>query len=153
MWPFNGRHARFWGFTFFGIAMALLVLGLIPGWGITAEISFVGIAVLSIWFLSWLVWAMVTGRVGLIHDRPTARRQRRLERRAAARAQAEALVQQERLEAALQHGPYRSDTSVPPDSGERARARRELLDAVERHGALSPQARAAAENAKRRNLG
>jgi hypothetical protein len=152
MWPFNGRHARFWGFTFFGIAMALLVLGLIPGWGITAVISIAGIAVLSIWFLCWLAWALVTGRVGLIHGQPTARRQRRLERRAAAQAQAQALVQQERLEAALSHGPYRPETGVPSVSDDQARARQELLDTVERHGALSPQARAAAEKAKRRRM-
>jgi hypothetical protein len=112
MWPFNGQHARFWGFTFFGIAMALLVLGLIPGWGVTADISVVGIAVLSIWFLCWLAWALATGRVGLVHGEPTARRRRRLERRAAAQAQADALMQQQRLEAALQHGPYRSESSA-----------------------------------------
>ena len=120
MWPFNGPHMRFWGFTFLGVAFVLFVLGLIPGWGITADISFIGIAVLSIWFLGWLAWALVTGRVGLIHGEPTARRQRRLERQAAARAQADALVQQQRLEAALSHGPYRPKNWVPPASDERA---------------------------------
>jgi hypothetical protein len=149
MWPWNGRHIRLWGFTFLGIAFALLVLGLIPGWGLTAEISLAGIALVSILYLCWLAWALATGRVGLIHGTPTARRRRRLERRAAARAQAEALVQQQRLDTALSHGPYRSEPGVPPASDERARARQEMLEAVERYGGLSPQARVAAEKAKR----
>jgi hypothetical protein len=120
MWP-NIRHVRFWGLTFFGIAVALFVLGLVPGWGVAAEISFVGTAVLAICYLCWLAWALVSGRVGLIHWGPTARRRRRLQRRAAARARADALVQQQRLDAALSHGPYRPDHPypVPPASDER----------------------------------
>jgi hypothetical protein len=39
--------------------------------------------------------------------RGAARRQPRLERRAARAARADAMVQQQRLEAALSHGPYR----------------------------------------------
>jgi hypothetical protein len=66
-----------------------------PCWGLTAEISFVGTALVAIVYLCWLVWAVVTGRVGLIHGEPTTRRRRRLDRRAAARARAEALTQQQ----------------------------------------------------------
>ena len=47
----------------------------------------------------------------------------------------------------LLHGPYRPQPGPPPD--EQARARQELLEAAERYGSLSPQARAAAEKVKR----
>jgi hypothetical protein len=148
MWPSSTRHARLWGLGVLGVAAALFVLGLVPGWGLAAAISFVGVAALGLIYLGWLAWAVATGRVGLLHGEPTARRQRRLGRRSAARAQAEARVQQQRLEAALSHGPYRPETAAPA-SGERARARQELLEAAEEHGGLSPQARAAADKARR----
>jgi hypothetical protein len=148
MWPWNTRRPRFWGLVLLGAAVALWLLGLVPGWGLAAAISFVGIAVLGLVYLGWLAWAVATGRVGLIRGDPTARRQRRLARRAAARAQAETLVQQQRLDAALSHGPYRPQTP-PQASDERARARQELLEAAEEYGGLSPQAQAAADKAKR----
>jgi hypothetical protein len=148
MWPWNGRHIRFWGFTVLGVAVALVVLGLLP-WVVTTDISLALTMAASIVILGWLAWAIGTGRAGLRRWEPTARRQRRLERRAAARAQAAALTQQQRLDAALSHGPYRPETAEPPASDERARARQELLEATEQHGGLSPQARAAAERAKR----
>jgi hypothetical protein len=148
MRPWNGRPIRFWGLAFLGVAVALVVLGLLP-WTVTADVSLALTMVVSIVILGWLAWAIGTGRVGLRRWEPTARRQRRLERRAAARAQAEALIQQQRLQAALSHGPYRAETAEPPAADERARARQELLEAIERHGGLSPQARAAAERARR----
>jgi len=87
MWPFNGPHARRNGFVALGVVIPLFVLGLVPGWGIAAEIDFVGGALVAIAFLGVLSWQMVTGRIGLIHMQPTARRRRRLERRAAGRAE------------------------------------------------------------------
>jgi hypothetical protein len=95
MWPWNGRHIRLWGFILLGIAVALLLLGLVPGWGLTAEIDFVAGSLVAIAFLCWLAWQVATGRMGLIHGEPTTRRRRRLDRRAAARARAEALTQQQ----------------------------------------------------------
>src|SRR5215468_6011157 len=40
--------------------------------------------VLGTSYLCYLIWAIVTGRIGIIHWAPTARRQRRLAARAAA---------------------------------------------------------------------
>jgi len=58
-------------------------------------------------------------------------------------ARAEAAVREERLAAALSRGPYRP--SPPPAAADLgAPRRRDLLDAVEEHGGLSPEARAAA---------
>jgi hypothetical protein len=85
MWPFNGRHARRNGFIALGAAVALFVLGLVPGWGIAAQIDFVAGALVALTFLGVLSWQVATGRIGLIHLQPTARRRRRLERRAAGR--------------------------------------------------------------------
>jgi hypothetical protein len=147
MWPWNGRHVRAWGFTLFGVAVALFVLGLVPG-TVPTEIALTATMVICFVILCGVVWGIATGRVGLRRWEPTPRRQRRLERRAVARAQAEALVQQQRLDAALSHGRYRPEPP-PPVLDERAAARQELLDAAERYGSLSPQARAAAEKAKR----
>jgi hypothetical protein len=67
-------------------------------------------------WLGYLAWALATGRGGLAHWAPTARRQRRLDRHAAEAARADALVQQQRLEAALSHGPYRPQAGSPPGS-------------------------------------
>jgi hypothetical protein len=94
--------------------------------------------------LCWLIWAMATKRIGVTHWAP-ARQQSLFGPRQVTRA--EAALQQQRLDAALSHGPYRAQPDPPPD--ERARARQELLEAAERYGALSPQARAAAEKVKR----
>jgi cytochrome b561 len=41
-------------------------------------------------YLGYLVWMLATGRVGLIHRQPTARRRRRLERNAAQMGHADA---------------------------------------------------------------
>jgi hypothetical protein len=55
-------------------------------------------------YLLYLLWAMATGRVGMIHWAPTARRQRRLAARAATE---EARLEQQRLDAAMSYGSYR----------------------------------------------
>lgn len=55
-------------------------------------------------YLCYLVWAMATGRIGVIHWAPTARRQGRLGARAAAE---QARLEQQRLDAALSYGSYR----------------------------------------------
>jgi hypothetical protein len=86
MWPVNGRPVRRSGLICLGVAVALFVLGLVPGWGIAAEIGFVAGALVASAFLGVLAWQVATGRIGLIHADPTARRRRRLERRAAERA-------------------------------------------------------------------
>ncbi len=124
-----------------------------PGLGVTADIYFVITAVAGAAWLGYLAWALATGRVGLNHWAPTARRQRGLERRAAKVARADALVQQQRLEAAFSHGPYQPQAGSPLGSGPDLQARRVLLEAVERYGGLSPEARAAAEKARRRHSG
>jgi hypothetical protein len=54
-------------------------------------------------YLSYLFWAMATGRVGVIHWAPTARRQRRLAARATTQ---EARLEQRRLDAAISYGSY-----------------------------------------------
>ena len=141
----DGRRSGLWGWVFLGLAVALVVLGLLP-WALTTDICLAATMVVFIAILGWLAWVVGTGRVGLWRWEPTARRQRRLDRRAAVR---EALTEQQRLQAARSHGPYRPQTAEPPAADERARARQELLEAIERHGGLSPQARAAAEKAKR----
>jgi len=83
--------------------------------------------------------SLVLGSAWLVHACWAAVRHRRLVRQALA----EAVVREERLAAALSHGPYRpSPPAGAADPG--ARRRRDLLDAVERHGGLSPQARVAA---------
>jgi hypothetical protein len=68
------------------------------------------VAFLVVWmvlagaYLLYLVWAIATGRVGVIHWAPTARRQRRLAARAATE---EARLEQQRLAAAMSYGSYR----------------------------------------------
>jgi hypothetical protein len=86
MWPFNGRHARRNGFIGLGVAISLFVLGLVPGWGLAAEIDVAAGALVAVAFLCALSWQVATGRMGLIHGQPTARRRRRLERHAAGRS-------------------------------------------------------------------
>jgi hypothetical protein len=68
------------------------------------------VAYLVVWmvlagaYLLYLLWAMVTGRLGVIHWAPTARRQRRLAARAATK---EARLEQQRMDAAMSYGSYR----------------------------------------------
>jgi hypothetical protein len=64
-------------------------------------------------YLLYLFWAMATGRVGVIHWAPTARRERRLAARAAA---AEARLEQQRLDAAMSYGSYRPTADRAQDS-------------------------------------
>jgi hypothetical protein len=143
MWPWNSRRVRLWGWVLAGVAIVLFLLPLAPG-ALPTEIAVSASMVIGFVGLCGLVWAIATGRVGLWRWQPS---KRRLERRAAARAQADALVQQQRLDAALSHGSYRPEPPPAPD--EQARARQELLEAAERYGSLSPQARAAAEKVRR----
>src|ERR1700729_1823823 len=145
----NSRHRRIRDVIVVGVVIAVFALWLAPGWGLTAEIYFVITMVVGITWLGYLAWALATGRVGLNHWAPTARRQHRLERRAAEVARADALVQRQRLEAALSHGPYKPKAGSAPGSDPDAQARRVLLQAVERYGGLSPEARAAAEKVRR----
>jgi hypothetical protein len=145
----SSRHRRIRDIVVAGVVIAVFALSLAPGWGLTAEILFVITMVAGIAWLGYLAWALATGRVGLNHWAPTARRQRRLERRTAEVARADALVQLQRLEAALSNGPYKPQAGSPPESGPDVQARRELLEAVERYGGLSPEAQAAAEKVRR----
>jgi hypothetical protein len=59
----NSRRGRLWAFTLFGIAVALLVLGLLP-WALTFEISLVISMVVMAVIFCWLVWLLATGRAG-----------------------------------------------------------------------------------------
>jgi hypothetical protein len=114
------------------------------GWPTAVDIVILLGMVLNVATLCWLIWAMATKRIGVTHWAP-ARQQSLFGPRQ--RTRAEAALQQQRLDAALSRGPYRAQPDPPAD--ERARARQELLEAAERYGALSPQARAAAEKVKR----
>jgi hypothetical protein len=90
--------------------------------------------------------SMVLGIAALCHIGWTSVRRRRVARQ----ERAAAVLRGQRLAAALSRGPYRPSpppTGADPD----ARRRHELLDAVEKHGGISPEARAAADKiAKRR---
>jgi hypothetical protein len=151
MSPPEGRPSRLKIVTIIALAAVavLVILGLIGSWEPTAIAYTVITLVAGFVYLCYLIWEIVTGRIGLIHRRPTARRQRRLARRAAGKGQAEAIIQQERLDAALSHGACPPQGAVPPGPGPLDQARRELLDAAERHGNLSPEARAAVEKVRR----
>ena len=83
---------------------------------------------------------LVLGVASLCHIGWASARRRRLARQ----ERAAAAVREQRLAAALSRGPWRPS---PPsaDTDPDARRRRELLDAVEKHGGLSPEARAAAD--------
>jgi len=115
------------------------------GWPTAVDIVVLLGMVLNIATLCWLIWAMATKRIGVTHWVPARQRSLFGPRQP---TRAEAALQQQRLDAALSHGPYRPQAPAPA-SDERARARQELLEAAEKYGALSPQARAAAERAKR----
>jgi hypothetical protein len=92
------------------------------------------------------LFSLVLGAATVVHVGWVTVRRRRLIRQALS----EAAVREQRLAAALSRDPYRP--SPPPavaDPG--AQRRRDLLDAVDKHGGLSPQARtAAAEIARHR---
>lgn len=103
----SSRHRRIRDVIVLGVVLAVAALWLAPGWGLTAEIYFVITMVVGASWLGYLAWALVTGRVGMNHWVPTARRQRRLDRHAAEVAREDATVQQQRLETALSHGAYR----------------------------------------------
>jgi hypothetical protein len=124
--------------------LLLQVVAISSGWPPAADIVVLLGIVLNLAALCWLIWAMATRRIGVTHWAP-ARQQRSTG--AKRRARAEAMTQQQRLDTALSHGPYRPEPAPPPD--QQARARQELLEAAERYGSLSPQARAAAERVKR----
>lgn len=147
----TNRHRRLRDVMLAGGVVALISLRLVAigsGWPPAVDIAVLLGLVVNVATLCWLVWAMATRRIGLSHWTPSQQQhQIGAKRIAARRARAEAMKQQ-RLEAALSHGSYRPEPTVPPGSDELARARQELLEAIERHGGLSPQARAAAEKAK-----
>lgn len=102
---------------------------------------------LLLFFAVWRPWgvpvagllSLVLGVASLLHLSWTSARRRRLARQ----GRASAAAREQRLAAALSRGPWRpSPPSAGTDPG--ARLRRELLDAIEKHGGLSPEARAAA---------
>jgi hypothetical protein len=143
----SDRHRRLRDGVIVGGVVAFVLLQFAAagsGWPTAVDIVVLLGMVLNIATLCWLVWAMATRRIGVTHWAPNGEQRRIGAKR---RARAEAMAQQQRLDAALSHGPYRPQPAQPPD--ERARARQELLDAAERYGGLSPQARAAAEEVKR----
>ena len=153
MSPPHGRPSRLKLVTIVVLitVAVLVILGLIGSWEPSAITYSVITLVGGFVYLCYLIWEIATGRVGLIHWAPTARRQSRLARRVARRDEA---AQQERLDAALSHGAYQTQVAAPqsavPQSPDPVgQARRELLEAAERHGSLSPEARAAAEKLKR----
>ena len=104
-------------------------------------------AVLLVLFCLWRpggvpvagLFSLVLGVAAVVHAGWVTVRRRRLVRQAVA----EAAVREQRLAAALRRGPYRpSPQPAAADPG--AQRRRDLLDAVEEHGGLSREARAAA---------
>jgi hypothetical protein len=148
MSPPQGRPSRLKivTLTFLGLAALLVILALIGSWEPGAIAYTVITLVGGLVYLCYLIWEIATGRIGLIHWAPTARRRRRLARRAGGKDEA---ARQERLDAALSHGAYQPQGAAPPGPDPVDQARRELLEAAERHGSLSPEARAAAEKIKR----
>jgi type VI protein secretion system component VasK len=145
----SDRHRRLRDVMIAGGVVAFFVLGLVAvgsGWPLAAVIVVLLGMVLNLATLCWLIWAMVTRRIGVTHWAPARQESRTRTRR---RARAEAMAQQQRLDAALSHGPYRPEPQPAPPPGEQARARQELLEAAEQYGSLSPQARAAAEKVRR----
>lgn len=90
-------------------AVILAALPVVAGlvvlpWESAVVVYLVVLMVLGGGYLLYLFWAMATGRVGVIHWAPTARRQRRLAARAATQ---EARLEQQRLDAAMSYGSYR----------------------------------------------
>ncbi len=106
------------------VAALVVVAGLVVlPWESATDVFIVVFMVLGGVYLLYLVWAMATGRVGMIHRAPTARRRRRLAARAASR---EARLEQQRLDAAMSYGSYRPTAGRAQDrdrpSGEELRA-------------------------------
>jgi threonine/homoserine/homoserine lactone efflux protein len=90
MSPPQGRPSRLKLVTIVVLATVavLVILGLIGSWEPSAIAYSVITLVGGFVYLCYLIWEIATGRVGLIHWTPTARRQRRLARRVAARDEA-----------------------------------------------------------------
>jgi hypothetical protein len=82
-------------------------------WESAVVVFLVAWMVLAGAYLSYLFWAMATGRVGVIRWAPTARRQRRLAARAAVQ---EARLEQQRIDAAMSYGSYRPTAGRAQDS-------------------------------------
>ena len=124
------RYPAAAGYAIFLWLPLLLLFGLWCPWGVPA------VPLLS----------MLLGIAALCHIGWTSVRRRRVARQ----ERAAAVLRGQRLAAALSRGPYRP--SPPPAGADPdARRRHELLDAVEKHGGISPEARAAADKiAKRR---
>jgi len=95
------RHHR--SAAIVGALAVILLLVAANSWEPTAIALVIVDVVGGIVYLCYLVWAIATGRVGILHQRPTARRQRRL----SASAVEEARLQQQRLDAAMSYGSYR----------------------------------------------
>jgi hypothetical protein len=85
-------------------ALAVIILLVALAWEPAAIAFAVVNAVVSIVYLCYLGWAISTGRIGIVHWAPTARRQRRMAGRSAAE---EARLEQHRLDAAMSYGSYR----------------------------------------------
>jgi hypothetical protein len=104
--PLDKRTARKRHHRAAAIAGALAVIVLLvaaTAWEPTAIALLIVNVVWSIVYLSYLAWAIATGRIGIVHWAPTARRQRRLAGRAAEKAR----LEQQRLDAATSYGSYR----------------------------------------------
>lgn len=98
------------------VAALPIVAGLVVLPWESAVVAYVVVwMVLASGYLLYLFWAMATGRVGVIHWAPTARRQRRLAARAATR---EARLEQQRLDAAMSYGSYRPTAGRAQDRDE-----------------------------------
>jgi hypothetical protein len=112
----SGRRTARWPHHRTAVIVAALpvVAGLaVQPWESAVVVFLVVWLVLAGAYLLYLFWAMATGRVGVIHWAPTARRQRRLAARAAA---AEARLEQQRLDAAMSYGSYRPTAGRAQDS-------------------------------------
>jgi hypothetical protein len=145
----SDRHRRLRDVMIAGGVVAFFLLELTAagsGWPAAVDVVVLLGMVLNVAALCWLIWAMATRRIGVTHWAPARQESRMGARR---RARAEAMAQQQRLDAALSHGPYRPQSRPDPPPGEQARARQELLEAAEQYGSTSPQARAAAEKVRR----
>jgi hypothetical protein len=113
-----------------------------------AAVRYAVLAWLTVLMLFWLcqpggvpvvaLFSLVLGVVTVVHLSWVSMRRRRLVRQALA----EAALREQRLAAALSRGPYQP--SPPPAADPDAKRRRDLLDMVDKHGGLSPEARAAA---------
>jgi len=104
--PLDERTARKRHHRTAAIVGALTVIVLLVAanaWQPTEIALFVVYIAGGIVYLCYLAWAIATGRVGIVHWAPTARRQRRLSGPAAEQAR----LEQQRLDAAMSYGSYR----------------------------------------------